>query len=92
VESRRRSVDEVRTRLDGMAHLLSDIDVNLELLSERRAVVEHVGEKLARLDFTVQEAQNTLQALQREREVAQRIEQGIRSLRSREAQRPAAAA
>jgi len=30
----------------------------------------------------VQEAQNTLRALQREREVAERIEQGIRSLRA----------
>jgi hypothetical protein len=31
----------------------------------------------------VQEAQNTLRALQREREVAERIEQGIKALRSR---------
>jgi hypothetical protein len=30
----------------------------------------------------VQEAQNTLRALQREREVAERIEQGIKSLRA----------
>mgnify|MGYP000753544964 FL=1 len=36
-----------------------------------------------RLDFTVQEAQNTLRALQREREVAERIEQGIKALRGR---------
>jgi hypothetical protein len=31
----------------------------------------------------VQEAQNTLRALQREREVAERIEQGIKALRAR---------
>jgi hypothetical protein len=42
-----------------------------------------VGEKLARLDFTLQEANNTLRALQREREVAERIEQGIKALRTR---------
>ena len=53
------------------------------MLSEQRAVIDHVGEKLARLDFTVQEAQNTLRALQREREVAERIEQGIKALRTR---------
>jgi hypothetical protein len=38
---------------------------------------------VARLDFTVQEAQNTLRALQREREVAERVEQGIKALRTR---------
>jgi hypothetical protein len=53
------------------------------MLSEQRAVIDHVGEQLARLDFTVQEAQNTLRALQREREVAERVAQGIKTLRSR---------
>jgi hypothetical protein len=38
---------------------------------------------VARLEFTVQEAHNTLRALQREREVAERIEQGIKALRAR---------
>jgi hypothetical protein len=52
------------------------------MLGEQRAVIDHVGEKLARLDYMVQEAQNTLRALQREREVAERIEQGIKSLRA----------
>jgi hypothetical protein len=42
-----------------------------------------VGEKLARLDFTLQEAHNTMRALQREREVAERIEQSIKALRTR---------
>ncbi|SPJ15675.1 hypothetical protein SBBP2_170001 [Burkholderiales bacterium] len=31
----------------------------------------------------MQDAQNTLRALQREREVAERIEQGIKALRAR---------
>jgi hypothetical protein len=57
--------------------------VNLEMLGEQRAVVDHVGEKLARLDFTLQEAHNTLRALQRERELAERVEQGIKALRAR---------
>jgi len=48
-------------------------------------VIDDVGEKLARLAFTVQEAHNTLQALQRERELAERIEQGIKALRARNA-------
>jgi hypothetical protein len=61
--------------------MLQDINLNLEMLGEQRAVVDHVGEKLARLDFTLQEAHNTLRALQREREMAERIEQGIKALR-----------
>ena len=74
---------KVQTRADTLTHMLGDINVNLEMLSEQRSVVDHVGDKLARLDFTVQEAQNTLRALQREREVAERIEQGIKALRAR---------
>jgi hypothetical protein len=75
-------VEEVQTRANAITNMLDDINVNLEMLGEQRAVIDHVGEKLARLDFMVQEAQNTLRALQREREVAERIEQGIRSLRA----------
>ena len=82
IESRRKMVEDVQTRANGIANLLDDINVNLEMLGEQRAVIDHVGEKLARLDFMVQEAQNTLRALQREREVAERIEQGIKSLRA----------
>jgi hypothetical protein len=36
----------------------------------------------------VQEAHNTLRALQREREVAERIEQGIKALRARSSASP----
>lgn len=83
IEARRKMVEEVQTRANAITNLLDDINVNLEMLGEQRAVIDHVGEKLARLDFMVQEAQNTLRALQREREVAERIEQGIKSLRAR---------
>ena len=81
IDARGRMVEEVQTRATAITNLLDDINVNLEMLGEQRAVIDHVGEKLARLDFMVQEAQNTLRALQREREVAERIEQGIKSLR-----------
>jgi chromosome segregation ATPase len=82
IEARRKMVEDVQTRANAITNLLDDINVNLEMLGEQRAVIDHVGEKLARLDFMVQEAQNTLRALQREREVAERIEQGIKSLRA----------
>ncbi len=82
IDAKRKMVEEVQTRANAITNLLDDINVNLEMLGEQRAVIDHVGEKLARLDFMVQEAQNTLRALQREREVAERIEQGIKSLRA----------
>jgi chromosome segregation ATPase len=82
IDARRKMVEEVQTRANAITNLLDDINVNLEMLGEQRAVIDHVGEKLARLDFMVQEAQNTLRALQREREVAERIEQGIKALRA----------
>ncbi len=85
IESHRLLVDEIQSQASAFTHMLADIQVNLEMLGEQRAVVEHVGEKLARLDFTVQEAQNTLRALQREREVAERVEQSIKALRERSA-------
>jgi hypothetical protein len=57
--------------------------VNLETLGEQKAVIDHIGEKLARLEFMMQEAQNTLHTLQHERELAERIEQSIKQLRTR---------
>ncbi len=74
---------QVQARADTLIHMLGDINLKLEMLGEQRSVIDHVGEKLAHLDFSVQEAQNTLRALQREREVAERIEQGIKALRAR---------
>jgi len=41
-----------------------------------------VKEVEAKLEFMLQEARNTLRTLQHERELAERIEQGIKRLRS----------
>ena len=68
-----------------MLLLLEDVSVNLETLGEQKSVIDHLTEKLARIDFTMQEAQNTLQTLTHERELAERIEQSIRQLRTRTA-------
>ena len=68
-----------------MLLLLEDVSVNLETLGEQKSVIDHLTEKLARIDFTMQEAQNTLQTLTHERELAERIEQSIKQLRTRTA-------
>ena len=97
IESWRKKVDEVQTHAKAVDELLGDVQGTLENLSEQRAEIDDVGEKLARLDFTVQEAkstmsrldasaqesQNTLRSLQREREVAERVATSIKSLRAR---------
>ena len=66
-----------------MLLLLEDVSVNLETLGEQKSAIDHLTEKLARIDFTMQEAQNTLQTLTHERELAERMEQSIKQLRTR---------
>jgi chromosome segregation ATPase len=83
VEARRRDVDEVQTKASMVANLLSDVRVHLETVTEQKAVIDHLSEKLANVDFVMQEAQNTLRMLNQERELAQRIEQSIKQLRTR---------
>jgi chromosome segregation ATPase len=88
IEGRRTTIDAVHGKATLIANLLEDVRVNLETLGEQKAVIDHVAVKLARLDFMMQEAQNTLRALQHERELAERIEQNIAQLRARTALGP----
>jgi chromosome segregation ATPase len=103
IESWRKKVDEVHVHAQDVNNLLGEVQGTLENLSEQRVVIDDVGEKLARLDFTVQEAQNTLarldtsaqesqntlRTLQREREVAERVAASIKILRARGTTTPA---
>ena len=72
-----------QTKANAIVHVLDDVRINLETLGEQKAVIDHVAEKVAQLEFMLQEARNTLRTLQHERELAERIEQGIKQLRSR---------
>ena len=85
IEARRKTVDEVQTKTSLISNLLDDVRVNLETLGEQKAVIDHVSEKLARVEFAMQEAQTTIRTLQHERELAERIEQSIKQLRARTA-------
>jgi chromosome segregation ATPase len=85
IEARRKMVDEVQAKTSLISNLLEDVRVNLEALGEHKAVIDHVAEKLASLEFVAQEAQNTLRTLQHERELAERIEKSIKLLRTRTA-------
>jgi hypothetical protein len=66
-----------------IANLLEDVRVNLETVSEQKAVVDHLTEKLGNVEFVMQDAQNTLRMLTSERQLAERIEQSIKQLRVR---------
>ena len=83
IEQRRQGVEQVQARAATVTHLLGDIELQLERVSEQRAMVDLAGDRLARLDFTMQEAHSLLHALQRERDVAERIEQSLKASRAR---------
>jgi DNA repair ATPase RecN len=85
IEARRHTVDEVQTKANLISNLLDDVSVNLETLSEQKSAIDLLTEKLASIDFTMQEVQNTLQSLRTERELAERLEQSIKKLRTRTA-------
>ena len=83
IEARRRTVDEVQAKSGMIANLLSDVRINLDALTEQKAVVEHVAEQVAGIQFASQEATGVLRALQQERELAQRIAASLQQLRAR---------
>ena len=84
IESRRALVEEVQSRSELIANLLEDIGANLDLVAGQKAQIEYVSDQVARLEYSIQQSQNTMRALHNERERAERVEQAIRQLRTRE--------
>ena len=58
------------------------------MVAAQRAQIEYVSDQVARLEFSVQQSQNTIRALHHERERAERVEEAIRQLRTRERTAP----
>ena len=85
IEGRQETVDEVQAKTNLISNLLEDVSVNLETLVEQKSIIDNLTEKLAGVDFTMQEAQNTLQTLKHERELAERMEKSIKQLRTKTA-------
>ena len=83
IEARKKLVDEVQLKTNVISNMLADVRVNLESLNEQKSVVDHVVDNLSRLNEISQGAQATLKALQTERELAERIEWGIKQLRAK---------
>lgn len=83
IESQTRLVDEVEVKANAIAHMIDDLQLTLDTVGEQKAAVDHAMENFARLTEKVQEAQTTLRALQAERELAERIERGVRQARKK---------
>ena len=93
IEARRALVEDVHSRTEMIAHLLEDIGANLEMVAAQKAQIEYVSDQVARLEFSIQQSQHTMRALHHERERAERVEEAIRQLRTRDRlTRPADAA
>ena len=83
IEARRKVVDDVQRKTNVIVNVLEDVRLNLEMVSEQKAMIEHVVDHVATLDQTLHAAQATMKTLRIERELAERIERGIKSLRGR---------
>ena len=84
IEARRAVVEEVQSKTMMIDNLLEDINANLDMVAAQKAQIEHVSDQMARLEFSVQQSQNAIRALHHERERAERVEEAIRQLRTRE--------
>ena len=85
INAQRRMVDEVQLKVAVTSNMLEDVRAHLETVGEHKAVLDYALEQVARLDTMSREAQVTLRSLQAERELAERIEHSIQSLRARTA-------
>ena len=84
IESRRALVEEVQSRTEMIANLLEDVGANLDLVAAQKAQIDYVSDQVARLEYSIQQSQNTIRSLHNERERAERVEEAIRQLRTRE--------
>jgi len=80
IDARRKLLDQVESKASLILDLLDDMRINAETIGEQKAVVDHVAQTAAQLEFRLQEARSVLGALQHEREQAERLEQGIKQL------------
>ena len=80
IDARRKLLEEVENKANVILNLLDDVRINVETIAGQKALVDQVAQTVAQLEFRLQEARSTLGTLQHERELAERLEQGIRQL------------
>lgn len=78
IDARRKLLDEVENKANAIADLLDDVRINVKTVGEQKAIVDHVAQTAAQMEFKLQEARSILGTLQRERELAEGRDQGVR--------------
>jgi DNA repair exonuclease SbcCD ATPase subunit len=63
-----------------LIELLEAVRTNLATVNEQKAMVDRLNERLANVQFVIQEAHQTLQMLNQERELVERLDDSIRQL------------
>jgi chromosome segregation ATPase len=91
LETRKKGLQEAELKIEALNNLMCDIELNLENFQEQKAIIDHVAEKVNRLEFAVKKAEIVTQELHAERELAGRIQKGIQSLRKSRSGLPAEA-
>ena len=80
IDARRKLLEEVENKANVILNLLDDVRINVDTIAGEKAIVDQVAQTVAQLECRLQEARSTLSTLQHERELAERLEQGIRQL------------
>jgi DNA repair exonuclease SbcCD ATPase subunit len=83
IEKKFASLEAAEVKVDTLGNLLADIEINLENFKEQKAIIDHVADKLAHVEFQIRRAEMVTRELQEERQLASRIQAGIQSLRTR---------
>jgi DNA repair exonuclease SbcCD ATPase subunit len=71
-------VESAEVKIDALNHIVNDIDVNLEHFEGQKAMIQHLAEKISKLDVLVQHAEVTARELREERQLAFRIQKTIK--------------
>jgi len=81
LEARRPWIEEAEIKIQHLNNLAQDISVSLETFREQKTMVDQVAARLAQLDFATKHAEAVTLALQEERELSERVAEGIQALR-----------
>ena len=82
VEAKHKYIEEAESKVEKLSLLMQDIDVNLENFHGQKAIIDHVAEKTAQLDFSIKHAEIATRELQEERDLAAGIYRSVQLLRS----------
>jgi len=82
LDAKQSSIEDAEYKINALNNVMGDIHVNLQSFKQQKEVIDHIGDKLMRLDFALKRAEVLTKELHDERELARRIYQNIRALRT----------